>query len=135
MYIVINSQCIGYGQKEGICFLNSFVLSQFFYKLIWFCSIASSKNGAFALLDHSDLIDPVGFLPKEIVVFFGYQGENRPAHRHPRFTLVSRLFPRFFIQPDLLCLLYMERFIAFVILQGRTLKMHSVFGGPNGRSV
>ncbi len=77
----------------------------------------------------------VGFLPKVIVVLFGYQCENRPAHRNPWFTLVSGFFPRFFVQPDLLSLLYMERFTAFVELQGRTLQVHSVFGRPNSCSI
>jgi hypothetical protein len=41
MYVVINSERIGNCQKDRVCFLNSFVLSQFLNELIWFRSIAS----------------------------------------------------------------------------------------------
>src|ERR1700676_1162323 len=64
-----------------------------------------------------------------------YQCENGSAYGNSRCTLVARLFPGFFIQPDLLSLLYMERFAAFIEFQGGTLKVHALFGGPNRRSI
>ena len=51
------------------------------------------------------------------------------------FALVPGFFPGFFKNPDLLCLLNMKRLAAFIIFQGRTLQVHSLFGCPYSGSI
>src|SRR6478736_7874183 len=77
----------------------------------------------------------VCFPPKKIMILLVYQCENRTANRHPRFTLVARFFPGFFVQPDLFGLLYMKWFITFIKLKCRALKMHSQFCSPHCSSI
>src|SRR5664279_1500602 len=69
------------------------------------------------------------------MICFIYQCENGSAHGNSRCTLMTRLFPGFFIQPDLLSLLYMKRLAALIEFQSRTLKVHSLFGGPDSRGI
>jgi len=107
--------------------LDGIVLSKLPDKLIRFPSIASSGNGSVVIFNKTDFIDSIGFLPKEISALISYQCKNGPAHRNPWLALMCFFFPCFFEQPDLFCLLHVERLAAFVEFQDRTLQVHSVY--------
>jgi hypothetical protein len=126
MDIVINSQSVWYGQKQSIRFLYRFVLSQFFDELIGFSCIALSEDRPSISFYVTKAIGSFS-LPKVISVLLINQCKNGAAYRNPWFTLVPGFFPGFLIQPDLFCLLDMERFAAFVKFQSRTLQVHAVF--------
>src|SRR5690606_40836682 len=70
-----------------------------------------------------------------IFVLVVYYGKYGAAHRNSRFALMSRFFPGFFVGPDLFGLLNVKRLPALVILQGRTLEVHTDFCRPDGGSI
>src|ERR1700754_3877709 len=114
MYVIINAQRIWYCQKQGVCFLDSLVLGQFFNELIRFGGITFAEDRAFISFDITKTISPFSLLSKVIPVLIRYQCKNRTAHRNPGLPLMPGLFPGLFVQPDLFGLLDMERLAAFV---------------------
>ena len=113
MDIIINAQCIWYGQEQRIRFLYRFIPCQFFDELIRFGQIAPAEDRAFICFNVTKAISSFSLLSKVIPVLLSYQCKNGAAYRNSRLSSVPGIFPGFFIRPDLFRLLDMKKVCRF----------------------
>jgi signal transduction histidine kinase len=130
--VVVDAKLVGHGEQERVGGRDRLVLLELLDQHIRLRSVGAAEDRLSLRVDEPDLVGVLVAPAKVLAVPVGHQGEDAPAHRHPRLALVTSLLPRVTEYLDLLSLLQVEGFVRLVADQGGTLHVHAQLGRPGG---
>jgi hypothetical protein len=93
--------------------------------------IAAAEDRPGPRVDESDLVRLMTLVSEIGAVAVVDQGEDAAADGNPRFSRMACLLPGSTIRPDLGGLLYVEGLSCFVVLERRTLQVHTELCRPD----